>query len=133
MGRNDINKKIDDIKEKQKNEKGEGEVQEKKPAKEDRPKHPLTIKIDGAKNDIEILRTSKQALKDQHDKAYKAWRGQNELEQKIKWIKRRKQKLQKVKDEEDRVAAEKAEEDRIRAEKEEFEKLYGKPKKYQPQ
>lgn len=130
--RNQINAKIDEIKEKQKNEKDEGAPKEKQ-AKEDKPKHPITLKIDAAKQDIDKLREDKQKLKDEHDKAYKEWRDQNELEQKIKWIKKKKNILQKKKEEEDRIAAEKAEEDRIKAEKEEYEKLYGKPKKYQPQ
>jgi len=63
--RNQISIKIDEIKEKQKNDKGD-EVQEKK-ANEDRPKHPITIKIDDAKLDIEKLRENKQQLKDNHD------------------------------------------------------------------
>merc|ERR1711862_558432 len=117
---------------KQKNEKGE-QVQEKKPSKEDRPLHPITKKINGIKDDIEKLRNTKQTIKDDHDAAYKAWREQNDLEKKIKWIKKKQGYLKKQKEEEERLAAEKAEEDKIRQEKEEYEKMFGKPKKYQPQ
>jgi len=132
--RNKVNQQIDEMKEKQKTEKGDdSKVQEQKKGKEDRPKHPITIKIDGIKSDIKNLRNTKQTIKDDHDAAYKAWREQLDLEKKIKWIKKQKAKLQRQKEEQDRIAKEQAEEDRIRKEKEEYEKLFGKPKKYQPQ
>jgi len=122
------------MKEKQKTEKGDDtKVQEQKKSKEDRPLHPITIKINGIKADIDKQRAVKQTLKDDHDAAYKAWREQLDLEKKIKWIKKKKAYLQRQKEEQDRIAKEQAEEDRIRKEKEEYEKLFGKPKKYQPQ
>merc|ERR1711976_49032 len=126
--KNKLSAKIDEVKKQQADAKGE---EGKK--KEDKPKHPLTIKIEKNKEDIEKLRNTKTQMKEEHEKAYQAWKDQNELEQKIKWIKNKKQYLQRIKKEEEYQAQIKAEEDKIRAEKEEYEKLYGKPRKYQPQ
>merc|ERR1711976_968034 len=131
--KNKLSAKIDEVKKQQADAKGEeGEKKEDK-KKEDKPKHPLTIKIEKNKEDIEKLRNTKTQMKEEHEKAYQAWKDQNELEQKIKWIKNKKQYLQRIKKEEEYQAQIKAEEDKIRAEKEEYEKLYGKPRKYQPQ
>jgi len=93
----------------------------------------MTIKINGLKDAIEKARNQKQKLKDDHDKAYKEWREQNEIEEKIKWIKREKAKLLRKKQEEEYEAQLKAEEERRIKEREEHEKLYGKPRKWQPQ
>jgi len=131
--RNAVNVTINEVKAKQKEkmeEAGEEKVEYKK---EDRPLHPLTVKINDIKKSIEKARADKQALKDAHDKHYKDWRDQNELDAKIKWIKKQKYRLQRVKDQEDWEAAQKAEEDKVREAKEEHERIYGKPRKYQSQ
>merc|ERR1711953_549984 len=86
--KNLISQKIDEAKANQKGEKKEETKAEK--GKDERPKHPLTVKIDEVKKHIDDLVNKKQKLKDDHDAAYKAWRDQNELEEKIKRIKRQK-------------------------------------------
>merc|ERR1712072_756864 len=131
--KNKLSAKIDEVKKQQADAKGEEEVKQENKKKEDRPKHPLTIKIDKNKQEIEKFRDTKTSIKNEHEAAYQAWKDQNELEQKIKWIKNKKGYLQRQKKEEEYQAQIKAEEDKIRAEKEEYEKLYGKPRKYQPQ
>jgi len=130
--KNTLRDQINAIKEKQKTEaekEGEKEVKVEKDGV--KPLHPLTVKINGVKDGIEKARDSKTALKKAHDESYKAWRDQNDLELKIKWIRKQKEKLKRIKDEEDRHAEYKAEADKRKAEIEEHEKLYGKPKKYQ--
>merc|ERR1711972_737903 len=86
--KNELNQKIDEVKASQKGKEGEEAKEAEKKTKEDRPLHPLTTKINEVKKHIEDLRTKKQKLKDDHDAAYKAWRDQNELEEKVKWIRR---------------------------------------------
>jgi len=130
--RNLINQSIDLIKEKQKTEKGE-EAPKKDAKKDDKPKHPLTLKIDELKEGIEALRKEKSDLKDAHEKRYQAWKDQNEIELKRSWIQKIQKRLKIQKEIADREAAYKAEEDRIREEKEEYERKWGKPKKYQTQ
>lgn len=130
--KNEINQKIDEVKATQKG-KNEEELKAEKKGKEDRPKHPLTTKIDDVKKNIEDLRKKKDKLKDDHDAAYKAWRDQNELEEKIKWIKRQKNKLLAKKREEEYEAEMKAKEEAQEAARKEEEALYGKIKKFQPQ
>lgn len=131
--KNKLSAKIDEVKKQQADQKGEEADKKENNKKEDRPKHPLTIKIEKMKEDIDKLRDTKTKIKKDHEDAYQAWKDQNELEQKIKWIKNKKGYLQRQKKEEEYQAQIKAEEDKIRAEKEEYEKLYGKPRKYQPQ
>lgn len=131
--RNEVNVVINDVKAKQKEKMGEAGEEKVETKKEDRPLHPMTIKINEIKAAIEAARAQKQVLKDAHDKHYKDWRDQNELDAKIKWIKNQKYRLQKVKDQEVWEAEQKAEEDKIRGEKEDYERLYGKPRKYQTQ
>merc|ERR1712050_245075 len=75
----------------------------------------------------------KQKLKDDHDAAYKAWRDQNELEEKIKWIRRQKNRLLQKKKEEEAEAEAKAEQEAIEKARKEEEELYGKIRKFQPQ
>merc|ERR1712141_654637 len=101
--------------------------------KEERPKHPLTTKIDEVKKHIDNLRNKKQKLKDDHDAAYKAWRDQNELEEKIKWIRRQKNRLLQKKKEEEAEAEEKAKQEAYEKARKEEEELYGKIRKFQPQ
>jgi hypothetical protein len=134
--RNMINKSIDAVKAKQAEEKGEDG--EKKPApkeeKDDKKtKHPLTIKIDNLKDGIEKLRKEKSDLKEVHEKNYQAWKDQNEIETKRKWITRIQQRLKREKAIADEEAAYQAEIDAVKAEQEEYEKKWGKPKKYQPE
>lgn len=130
----EVRKAIDDAKEKQRTEQEGKEGQEdKKEEKEKRPKHPLSIKMDAIKKSIDDLRDKKQALKDEHDAKYKAWRDQNELEAKIKWMKKQRNILMDEKRRQDEEQAIKDEEERVRKEKEEIERIYGKPKKYQTQ
>jgi len=130
--KNKLSARIDEVKEKQKNEKGE-EAPKQEVKKEDKPKHPLTLKIEKIKDDIEKLRKNKSNMKEEHEKAYQSWREQNELNQKIKWIKNKKSYLLREKQKEEYEAKLKEEEAKRKAEIEEYEKLYGKPKKYQPQ
>merc|ERR1712110_781511 len=68
-----------------------------------------------------------------HDNAYKAWRDQNELDAKIKWMRREKHKLQRKKEEEDYYKNLENEREAQLAEIKEQEKLYGKIRKFQPQ
>merc|ERR1712138_369326 len=131
--KNKLSAKIDEVKKQQTDQKGEEADKKENNKKEDRPKLPLTIKIEKMKEDIDKLRDTKTKIKKDHEDAYQAWKDHNELEQKIKWIKNKKGYLQRQKKEEEYQAQIKAEEDKIRAEKEEYEKLYGKPRKYQPQ
>jgi len=131
--KNKISEQIDEQKKKQNEGKGEAGVDNKDVKKEDRPKHPLTIKIEKCKTDIEKFRDTKTTIKDDHEKAYQAWRDQNELETKINWIQNKKAYLQRRKKDEEYHAQIKAEEDKIIADKKEYEELYGKPKKYQAQ
>jgi len=131
--KNKLSAQIDEVKKKQQEGKGDAGEENKDKKKEDRPKHPLTIKIEKCKEDIEKFRNTKTTLKDDHEKAYQAWRDQNELETKINWIKNKKSYLARRKKEEEYHAQIKAEEDKIKADKEEYEKLYGKPRKYQAQ
>merc|ERR1711939_778466 len=121
--KNKLSAKIDEVKKQQADQKGEETDKKENNKKEDRPKHPLTVKIEKMKEDIDKLRNTKTQIKDDHEKAYQAWKDQNELEQKIKWIKNKKGYLQRQKKEEEFQAQLKAEEDKIRAEKEEYEKL----------
>lgn len=130
--RNVINTNINEVKAKQKDKKDEMDAKDAE-NKEGRTKHPITIKIEETKAKIDTCRAEKQVLKDAHDKHYKDWRDQNELEAKIKWIKQQKAHLLRVKQDADWHAERKAEEDAVKAEKEEYERVYGKPKKYQPQ
>merc|ERR1712224_429314 len=85
-----LSAKIDEVKKQQADQKGEDAEQQEKPKKEDKPKHPLTVKIEKMKEDIDKLRDTKTKVKDEHEKAYQAWKDQNELESKIKWIKDKK-------------------------------------------
>lgn len=131
--KNTLRDKINEIKEKQKTEQekeGEKDVKDNKKDGE-KPLHPLTVKLNAVKDGIDKCRDQKTALKKAHDDSYKAWRDQNDLELKIKWIRKQKDKLKKVQEEEERHALYKAEEEKRKAEIEEHEKLYGKPKKYQ--
>merc|ERR1711988_339644 len=131
--KNKLSAKIDEVKKQQADAKGEEGEKKEKPKKEDKPKHPLTVKIEKMKEDIDKLRDSKTKIKDEHEKAYQAWKDQNELESKIKWIKNKKGYLQRQKKQEEYEQAEKEKEEKARQEKEEYEKLYGKPRKYQQQ
>lgn len=130
--KNKLSAKIDAVKEKQRTERGE-EAPKEEVKKEDKPKHPLTIKIEKIKDEIEKLRATKGTTKDDHEKHYQSWRDQNELEQKIKWIRNKQQYLKRKKQEADYENTLKEEEEKRKAEVEEYVKLYGKPKKYQPQ
>merc|ERR1711977_437905 len=115
--KNKLSAKIDEVKKQQADQKGEDAEKQEKPKKEDKPKHPLTIKIEKMKEDIDKLRDTKTKIKDEHEKAYQAWKDQNELESKIKWIKNKKGYLQRQKKQEEYEANLKAEEDKIRQEK----------------
>jgi len=131
--KNKLSAQIDEVKKKQQEGKEGAGEENKDKKKEDRPKHPLTIKIEKCKEDIERFRNTKTTIKEEHEKAYQAWRDQNELETKINWINNKKAYLARRKKDEEYHAQIKAEEDKIKADKEEYEKLYGKPKKYQAQ
>merc|ERR1712183_229090 len=98
--KNKLSAQIDEVKKKQQEGKGDAGEENKDKKKEDRPKHPLTIKIEKCKEDIEKFRNTKTTLKDDHEKAYQAWRDQNELETKINWIKNKKAYLARRKKEE---------------------------------
>jgi len=131
--KNKLSAKIDEVKKQQADQKGEEVEKKENIKKEDRPKHPITLKIEKIYAECDKLRDTKTQIKEDHEKAYQAWKDQNELEQKIKWIKNKKGYLQRQKKEEEYQAQIKAEEEKRRQEKEEYEKLYGKPRKYQPQ
>merc|ERR1712032_193116 len=106
--RNKVKERIDEIKAKQKEAEGENNAKSHLNIKEDKPKHPLTIKIDDIKKNMDEIRAKKQTLKDDHDARYKAWRDQNELDAKIKWIKRQQANLRRIKEQEEWDAAQKA-------------------------
>jgi len=127
--KNILNAQIDEVKALQKGKEGESPDEKK----EEKSKHPITIKMDLVKDAIENLKKEKKELKDEHEKKYQSWKEQNETELKIKFIKRKKAVLQKKKDDADYKAEIKAESDKAKAEIEEYELMYGKPKKYQVQ
>merc|ERR1712084_158074 len=80
--KNKLSAKIDEVKKAQADQKGEEADKKENNKKEDRPKHPLTIKIEKMKEDIDKLRDTKTKIKKDHEDAYQAWKDQNELEQK---------------------------------------------------
>lgn len=85
------------------------------------------------KEGIEKLRKEKADLKEAHEARYQAWKDQNEIETKRKWIQRIQIRLKREKAVADEEAAYQAEIDAVKAEQEEYEKKWGKPKKYQPE
>merc|ERR1712083_686847 len=74
--KNKLSAKIDEVKKQQADQKGEEQVKEENKKKEDRPKHPLTIKIEKMKEDIDKLRDTKTKIKKDHEDVYQAWKDQ---------------------------------------------------------
>merc|ERR1712014_461715 len=64
--KNKLSAKIDEVKKQQADQKGEEADKKENNKKEDRPKHPLTIKIEKMKEDIDKLRDTKTKIKKDH-------------------------------------------------------------------